>query len=119
MSAGTQARRRGLEKGNDKALAINQAQLVLADKRTHLAALRTGIAVLALPMGVVSFLIAVSAHFSVTKTAHYFVPLMVLCGALALLGMYLVIHSALRYHHSRKIQEALEKKYHLLADLLD
>ena len=60
----------GWKRAMTRALAINQAQLVLADKRTHLAALRTGIAVLALPMGVVSFLIAVSAHFSVTKTAH-------------------------------------------------
>lgn len=119
MAAGTSARRKGLEKNDDKALAINQAQLVLADKRTHLAALRTGIAVLALPMGVVSFLIALSSHFSVTETSHYFVPLMAVCLALALLGLYLIIHAVLRYHHSRKIQDMLEKKYHLLSDLLD
>ena len=41
-------------------LCINQVQLLLAEKRTALAVMRTGIAVLALPLSVFSALIATS-----------------------------------------------------------
>ena len=39
------------------AIVINEVQLILAEKRTSLASLRTGIAVFALPLTVLSFLI--------------------------------------------------------------
>jgi hypothetical protein len=42
------------------AVVINEVQLILAKKRTSLAAMRTGIAVFALPLSAVSVLIATS-----------------------------------------------------------
>jgi uncharacterized membrane protein YkgB len=42
------------------ALIINEAQLILAEKRTSLAAMHTGIAVFAVPLSVLGLLIATS-----------------------------------------------------------
>lgn len=42
---------------------INEVQLLLAEKRTSLAVMRTGIAMLALPLSVISVLIATSKYY--------------------------------------------------------
>ena len=41
---------------------INEIQLILAEKRTSLAAMRTGIAVFVLPLSVLSVLVATSEY---------------------------------------------------------
>jgi len=46
-------------------IIINEAQLILAEKRTSLAVLRTGIAVLVWPLSLANFLIVTSKHFPV------------------------------------------------------
>lgn len=56
------------------ALAINEIQLLLAEKRTSLAFLRTGIAVIALPLSLVSFLIATSEHYRVIRVWPLLTP---------------------------------------------
>lgn len=45
------------------AIIINEAQLILAEKRTSMAAMRTGIAVFALPLSVLGLLIATSRYY--------------------------------------------------------
>jgi uncharacterized membrane protein YidH (DUF202 family) len=70
--------------------ALDEAKLILAEKRTHLATLRTGIAVFALPLGVVSFLITFSRHFHPQEVLLYLVPLLAACLGLAALGVCLV-----------------------------
>ena len=50
------------EQQND-ILSINQVQLLLAEKRTALAIMRTGIAVFALPLSIFSALIATSKWY--------------------------------------------------------
>ena len=61
-------------------MAINEVQLILSEKRTSLSLMRTGIAVLALPLSVLSFLIATSKYYDVLHVLHFLVPL----GALIL-----------------------------------
>ncbi len=51
-------------------LLINEAQLLLAEKRTVLAVLRTGITVFALPLSVLSILIATSKYYNMTQVMH-------------------------------------------------
>ena len=71
------------ESGN---IIINEAQLILAEKRNSLAVLRTGIAVPVLPLSVVSFLIVTSKYYNLIHVVHLFLPLMILCTILAILG---------------------------------
>ena len=67
-------------------LIINEAQLILAEKRTHLASLRTGIAVMALPMGFISFLIASSQFYQVRAVLWLLLPFLVACTGLGFSG---------------------------------
>ncbi|MEH0021642.1 MAG: hypothetical protein V6Z89_18445 [Desulfobacter sp.] len=81
------------------AIAINEAQLLLAEKRTALAILRTGIAVIALPMSITSFLIAFSKHYDVFSVLHFLIPLSLMNVTLGAFGIYLIYASVRRMHH--------------------
>jgi uncharacterized membrane protein YidH (DUF202 family) len=79
-------------------LLINELQLLFAEKRTALSVLRTGIAVFALPLSVISVLIATSELYSLNKVMNLFVPVIILCAALVILGIYLIVRALLRLH---------------------
>lgn len=72
-------------------LLISEVQLVLAEKRTSLSVVRTGIAVLALPLSIVGLLIATSKFYDALAMRHLLTIVFVLCGALSLLGLYLLV----------------------------
>jgi hypothetical protein len=57
---------------------FGEIQVLLAEKRTALSSLRTGIAVFALPLSVLSVLIATSHFYSFAKVMPLLVPLLVL-----------------------------------------
>ncbi|KMY67079.1 hypothetical protein AAU61_14185 [Desulfocarbo indianensis] len=86
--------------GDDSQLKINEAQLILAEKRTSLAALRTGLALLGLPMALVSFLVAMSGHYQAENVLAFLVPLLIICLALASLGVYLCWRAVLHLHRA-------------------
>ena len=104
---------------NDDRMCINQAQLVLAEKRTSLSSLRTGIAVMALPISVLSFLIVTSEHYSILEVLALVIPLMIITGLLILLGAYLIIRAIVRIHRYDLMLGALKKKSDSLAQLMD
>jgi hypothetical protein len=54
---------------------FGEIQVLLAEKRTALALLRTGIAVFALPLSVLSALIATSRYYSMEKVMPLLLPL--------------------------------------------
>jgi uncharacterized membrane protein YidH (DUF202 family) len=88
------------------AIAINEVQLLLAEKRTSLALMRTGIAVLALPLSVFSFLIATSKYYDIPDVLHFLIPLGALNCALIVFGFYLIVRSILRMkQYDRHIHE--------------
>lgn len=62
---------------------------MLAEKRTSLASLRTGLALLGLPLAIVSFLIAMSKHYHVSQVWGYLVPVLLVCVGMGTLGVYL------------------------------
>ena len=80
----------------DEAVHISQVQLILAEKRTSLAVLRTGIVVFTLPLSVLTVLVATSRNYEFLDTYHLLIPLLVLCGGLVVLGVYLVHRSMMR-----------------------
>lgn len=100
-------------------LPINEAQLVLAEKRTWLATLRTGIAVLVLPLSVVSFLIAFTEHFKDLSHVGLLIPLLVVCAGLAVLGGYLVLRSVMHLRRAEKELQHLKKNTPALGEFLD
>jgi uncharacterized membrane protein YidH (DUF202 family) len=79
-----------------EAASIGRIQLILAEKRTSLAIMRTGIGVVTLPMSVVTVLIATSRNYDLIEAYHLLVPLLIMCAGLVVLGVYLIHRSVLR-----------------------
>jgi uncharacterized membrane protein YidH (DUF202 family) len=108
--------------GEDDALdpnTFNEVQLLLAEKRTSLSAMRTGIAVFAFPLSVLSVLVATSKSYEVHEVMHWLVPLLLLNLGLVALGVYLVTRAVIRIHHYDRLLDVLKRKNKRLAELLD
>jgi hypothetical protein len=100
-------------------IVINEAQLILAEKRTWLASLRTGIAFFALPLSVLSLLIATSKYYDVFKILYLFVPVAVMNLVLIVIGLFLTIRSIGKIRHCDYLIERLKSKYGALTEFLD
>ena len=100
-------------------IVINEAQLVLAEKRTSLAVMRTGITVFVIPLSVLGVLVATSRYYDILHVLPLFIPLLVLCVGLLALGSFLIMRSLLRLRHHDKIINGLKKKYSQLAEFID
>jgi len=100
-------------------LIFGEIQVLLAEKRTSLSALRTGIAIFALPLSVLSVLIATSRYYSMEKVMPLLVPLLLLNFGLVVLGSWLVYRSIRRiYHFEHRIRE-LSQKYRSIAEFIE
>ena len=100
-------------------IIINEVQLLLAEKRTSLAAMRTGIAVIALPSTVMSVLIATSRYYDIVRVIHLLVPLLILCAALVILGSYLIIRSIIRIHYYDRHISGIKRKNRTISEFID
>ena len=99
-------------------LSMNQVQLLLAEKRTALAVMRTGIAMLALPLSIFSALIATSKYYEIP---HVW-PLLILVGGINMLliafAAYLIIHSLTRMHRYDRTIAAIKREHESLKKLV-
>ena len=100
-------------------IIINEIQLLLAEKRTSLATMRTGIAVFVLPMSVLSVLIATSQYYEIIKVMHLLLPLLGLCVALIVLGAYLVIRAIIRLRRQDRHILEIKRKHSRIAEFID
>ena len=100
-------------------VTFNEVQLLLAEKRTSLSAMRAGIAVFAFPLSVLSVLIATSKSYEVHEVLHWLVPLIVLNLGLVGLGVYLITRSIVRIHRYDRLLDVLKRQNKRLAELLD
>lgn len=98
---------------------FSEVQLLLAEKRTSLSTLRTGIAVFALPLSVLGLLVATSNYYHPRQAMGFLLPLLGLCALLVLLGAYLIIH-ALRHirRHNRLIRQ-IKQDHSAIAEYID
>jgi hypothetical protein len=71
-------------------------QLLLAEKRTSLAVLRTGVTVGLVPLSITTVLVTVSRFYSWIDNLHFLVPMYAVMTVLALVSVYLVIRSLRR-----------------------
>ncbi len=108
----------GAESGPDPVI-INEVQLILAEKRTALSVMRTGIAVFVLPLSVLSLLIATSKLYDVRNVLHLFSGVLVICLALLSLGSYLIVRSVRRMRRQEKLILAIKRKHSRVAEFLD
>ena len=100
-------------------IIINEVQLLLAEKRTSLATMRTGITVFVLPLSVLSVLIATSKYYDIIQVMHFIIPLLAICVALVLLGSYLIIRAVVRMRHHDSLIMQLKRKHRWIAEYID
>jgi uncharacterized membrane protein YkgB len=100
-------------------IVINEVQLILAEKRTSLSTMRTGITVFVLPLSVLSVLIATSKYYDVLPVMHLIVPLLIICAALVVLGSYLIIRAVIRIHHQDNLILKLKRKHMWISEYID
>jgi uncharacterized membrane protein YidH (DUF202 family) len=100
-------------------LVFGEIEVLLAEKRTALASLRTGIAVFALPLSVLSALIATSRYYRIEKVMPLLLPLMLLNLGLVVLGTWLVLRSIRRIRHFEHRIRELSEKYRSLAQFIE
>ena len=99
-------------------LELTEIQVLLAEKRTSFALLRTGIAVFSLPMSVLTILIATSKYYDMGDILFLFVILLLICSALLVLGVSLIIRSMGRiFRYDKKIEE-IKTHDKILEDLI-
>jgi uncharacterized membrane protein YidH (DUF202 family) len=98
---------------------FGEIQVLLAEKRTALSSLRTGIAVFALPLSVLSVLIATSRYYSVARVMPLLAPLLLLNLGLVVLGSWLIYHAICRIHHYDRLIRNLTRKYQSIAEFID
>ena len=100
-------------------LMLGEIQLLLSEKRTSLSSLRTGIAIFAFPLSVLSVLIATSRFYETSAVLHWLVPLLLLNAALVLLGTYLIVTAIRRIRHYNRLIDEFKRRNTRLAQLLD
>src|SRR5438876_10491532 len=98
---------------------FGEIQVLLAEKRSALASRRTRIAVFALPLSVLSALIATSRYYSMEKVLPLLLPLLLLSLRLVVLGTWLVFRSIHRIRHFEHRIKELSEKYRSLAEFIE
>ena len=74
-------------------LILGEIQVLLSEKRTALSTIRTGIAVFALPLSLLSVLIATSRNYSIGHVMPLLLPLLFLNLGLVVPGSWLIFRS--------------------------
>ena len=100
-------------------MAINEVQLILAEKRTALSVMRTGIAVLVLPLSVMSVLVATSKYYEALHVIHLLVPLGALNLALIVFGIYLIVRSIIRMRRYDGFIHEIKRKHSIFAEFME
>jgi uncharacterized membrane protein YidH (DUF202 family) len=103
---------------NLDSMTFNEVQLLLAEKRTSLSTMRTGIAVFVFPLSVLSVLIATSKSYDVHEIMPWLVPLVLLNLGLTALGIYLITRAVVRIRRYDRLIDKLKSKNSRLAELL-
>ena len=105
--------------GEPSNFILGEIQVLLAEKRTALSSLRTGIAIFALPLSVLSVLIATSHYYSFEKVMPLLAPLLLLNLGLVVLGSWLIYRSIRHLHrYDHRIRE-LTQKYRSIAEFIE
>jgi hypothetical protein len=72
---------------------LDAISLLLAEKRTSLAVLRSGIIIFTLPLSVFTILITSSNFYDYIESFHLMAQLIIICSVLIFIGMYIIYRS--------------------------
>ncbi len=104
---------------SERSLLINEVMLLLAEKRTSLAALRTGITIVAVPLSIATFLVATSRLYELLNVLYILAPLWAACILLFVLGMYVIARALMRIRRFDARIEQVKAKDAGLRELIE
>lgn len=93
-----------------KQLIINEVELLLAEKRTSLSGIRTGLAIIALPLSVLMLLVVLSKYYETAEVLPTLAIIGAVCVVLFGFGSMLIIRSHYQIVEcDRKIKKIKQK----------
>lgn len=102
----------------DQKLLMSEVQLLLAEKRTSFALLRTGVTVSLIPVSIWTVLVTTSRLWNPFDVMWLLAPVMIVAVALFGLGNYLVVHALIHLRHCDRTLAGLRRTDTLLEELL-
>ncbi|MDO5651118.1 MAG: hypothetical protein Q4G13_03140 [Moraxella sp.] len=99
-------------------LEIETIKLILSEKRTSLAVLRTGIAILVLPLSILSALIATSKLYEPQSVMGMLLVVFVINGLLTGVGLWLIAKSFLKMRRCNHVIHQMQKHHPALKNLM-
>ena len=100
-------------------IVMGEVQLILAEKRTSLAGLRTGIAVAAIPLSIMGLLVATSRYYEIGDVPLLFGAVMAFNALMLALSGYLIVHAVLKLRREDRLIREIKRKHSSVADLID
>lgn len=100
-------------------IIMGEVQLILAEKRTSLASLRTGIAVAAIPMSIMGLLVATSRLYEIRDVLPLFISIMVFNIVLLTLSGYLIVRAVLRLRREDRMIRDIKRRHSSVAEFID
>jgi uncharacterized membrane protein YkgB len=100
-------------------IVMGEVQLILAEKRTSLASLRTGIAVAAIPLSIMSLLVATSRYYEIADVLLLFGAVMAFNILMLSLSGYLIVRAIVTLRREDRMILDIKRKYSSVADLMD
>lgn len=110
-----------LEHTMKEELVMSELKLLYAEKRTSLSVLRTGIAILMLPLSVFTVLVATSRYYNILEpgTLAFAVPLIAISLLLIIFGGMLILRSLRSTRRCDEKISIIRKEDRLANDLLE
>lgn len=97
---------------------FNSAQLILAEKRTSLSILRTGVGTFVLPLSVLGLLIASAKTHQSNDAMHLLIPILMISAFLAILAIGLIIAALLQLHRYDRMLKQFKESHPALGDVI-
>ena len=105
-------------KNSSELLHIDEIRLLLEEKRTSLAVMRTGIYSILVQLTILGVLIATSRFYEMIEVLHMVIVFYAVNLLLLIFSVYLIVHSFLRLRHWDRVLMQL-KKQGPLSNLID
>ena len=102
----------------DQTLIISEVQLLLADKRTAYALMRTGVTVSLIPLSIWTVLLATSKLWDPFSALWLLLPLVIVGLGLFSLGVYLIVHALLHIAHIERTLGVLRQSATFLEQIM-
>ena len=104
-------------KTGDLRTTLSVIRTIEAEKRTHLAQLRTGIGILMIPMSLLTILIATSEYYVIDQVLSFITGLVFGIIVLSVVGGYLVVSSLIKLRRSDRLRHnSCDETENLLKD---